>query len=68
MTHPEKVERFNENHPVGSLVYYWPGARKGPGRLSKTRTEAQLLGGHTAVVWVDDYIGCMPLSSVEVIP
>lgn len=50
--------------PVGTPVRYWTGAREGEGKPSKTRSEAQLLGGHTAVVWVEGHSGCIALSHV----
>ncbi len=60
------VERFNRANPVGTPVLFWPGVRKGEGRESKTRTEAQVLSGHTPVVWVEGYAGCIALTHVEV--
>lgn len=59
------VEHFNQAHPVGTEVRFWSGRREGEGRLSKTRSEASLLGGHTAVVWVEDRPDCIALTHVE---
>lgn len=56
---------FNDRHPVGTVVHYWTGARSGPGVRSTTRTEAQVLGGHTAVVWVTGEAACINLSHVQ---
>ena len=58
---------FNGRVPIGTPVRYWTGPRTGPGVESKTRTEAQLLGGHTPVVWVEGCVACIALSHVEVI-
>lgn len=33
--------------------------------ITQTRTKAQLLGGHTAVVWLDDVRGCVALDRVK---
>lgn len=59
------VSRFNNLNPVGTPVHYWPGAREGDGKTSFTRTEAQLLSGHTPVVWVDAEASCIALTHVE---
>lgn len=59
-----EAERFNQENPVGSPVRYWPGARVGDGRPSKTRTPAWVMGGHTAVVSVEGYAGGIALSHV----
>jgi hypothetical protein len=42
-------------HPVGSAVNYWPGIMDEslPPRAGETSTAAQVLGGHTAGVYVD---------------
>jgi hypothetical protein len=64
---PDPVQRFNEAHPVGTPVLYWPGAREGawPGRESVTRSQARLLCG-TPCVWVEGYPGGIALTHVEV--
>lgn len=59
-----KVSTFNIYHPVGTPVRYWTGALEGEGVESKTTTPAQLLGGHTAVVWVEGHAACVALSHV----
>lgn len=61
------VERFNEAHEIGTAVRYWTGLRAGAGALSKTRTPAQLLGGHTAVVWVEGHPACIALTHIEAV-
>lgn len=57
--------QWNAKHPVGTPVRYWPGMRVGEGRVSKTRGEALVLGGHTAVVSVEGFPGGVSLSHVE---
>ena len=59
------VWEFNRTTPVGSPVRYWPGARQGEGKVSTTRTRAQVLGGHTPVVWVEAEAGCIALTHVD---
>ncbi len=63
----QKVEKFNATCPVGTDVRFWPGAREGDGIASKTRSEAQVLSGHTPVVWVENYAGCIALTHVKVV-
>jgi hypothetical protein len=62
------VAKFNAAFPIATSVRYWTGSRDGIGRVSKTRTEASVLYGHTAVVWLDDVAGCIALSHVEPMP
>jgi hypothetical protein len=59
------VETFNRTTPIGSPVRYWTGARVGGGRVSVTRSEAQILSGHTPVVWVEGHSGCIALTHVD---
>ena len=61
----QTVETFNAQHPVGTAVRYWRGVRAGEGVLSATRSPAALLGGHTAVVWVEGHTACLALTHVE---
>ena len=62
-----KVDAFNAQHPVGTAVWYWPWTKEGPGIESRTRSEAQLLGGHTAVVWVEGHASCISLTHVDAV-
>ena len=56
---------FNARHPVGARVHYWPGTLRGAPLTSATRSEAYLLGGHTAVVLIEGHAGAVALSHVE---
>ncbi|WP_045740916.1 hypothetical protein [Actinoplanes rectilineatus] len=62
-----EVDTFNARYPVGTPVRFWPGLRTDGPRFSTTRTEAQILSDHTAVVWVDGYAACIALTHVEAI-
>ena len=63
----QKVAAFNKSFPVGTQVKYWKGLKEGaPTGTGATRSEAELLGGHTAVVWVEGCTGAVALSHVEV--
>lgn len=59
------VVAWNRQYPVGTSVLYWTGLREGPGKKSKTRTEATVLSGHTAVLWVEDHSACIALTHVQ---
>lgn len=64
------AEEFNSRYPVGTPVFAYPGARRedvpSARRLvTRTRTAASVLGGHTDVVWVEDYSSCIALSHVD---
>lgn len=61
----QEADEFNARHPVGTAVRYWTFERKGEGKISCTRTPAEVLSGHTAVVWVKGEPGCVALSHVE---
>ena len=61
------VDIFNDAYPVGTPVRYWPVANEGEGVLSKTRSEAWLLSGHTAVVMVEGKSGAVAVAHVEAI-
>jgi hypothetical protein len=62
------VKFFNDAYPVGTPIEYWPGAREGEGKKSVTSSAAQLLGGHTPVVWVEGHAACISLTHVHVNP
>jgi hypothetical protein len=50
-----ECDKWNDAHPVGSVVNYWPGVmdESTPPRAGKTSTDARVLGGHTAGVYVE---------------
>ncbi|PSH05165.1 MAG: hypothetical protein CXZ00_03135 [Acidobacteria bacterium] len=63
---PEQLaHKWNRRFPIGTRVRYWTGTRDKPGKVSVTKSEAQVLGGHTAVLWVEGESGCISLSHVE---
>lgn len=61
------VEEWNRQHAVGAPVKAWPGVVGDENNElhTTTRTEAQLLGGHTPVVWVEDHPSCIALTHVQ---
>jgi len=66
------AETFNSRHKVGTPVFAYPGCRPEDAPsdrrlVTRTRSVAQVLGGHTDVVWVDGYSSCIALSHVDVV-
>lgn len=60
-----EVEDFNTRCPIGTPVDFWPGFLDDEPRRSVTRSKAEILSGHTPVVWVEDYAGCIALTHVR---
>jgi hypothetical protein len=50
-----QCDKWNADHPVGTSVNYWSGIMDESitPRTGKTSTVAQVLGGHTAGVYVE---------------
>jgi hypothetical protein len=63
----EICDEFNRLYPVGTLCRYWTGERDGEGKTAHTRSVAEVLSGHTAVVWLKGVTGCVSLTHVQVI-
>lgn len=68
----QRVDEFNARYPVGTLVFAYPGARPEDDRnarrlVTRTRSQASVLSGHTDVVWVDGHSACIALSHVDVV-
>lgn len=63
----KRVDDWNSSHPVGTEVvrYKRINPRREPAGRTKTRSEAWLMGGHTAVVMVDGIAGGVPLDAFE---
>jgi len=59
---PQKeADLFNARFEVGSAVEYRE-VKDGAGKLYVTRTPAEVLSGHTAVVWLEGKSGCVAVS------
>lgn len=66
------ADTFNSLHPVGTPVFAYPGFRPEDHRhaqrlVTRTRSAASVLGGHTEVVWVDGHSACIALDHVDVV-
>ena len=58
-----EVDQWNSVFPVGTSVWYrTDGGSELP---DKTRSEAELLSGHTAVIWLEGKSGCVALDRVK---
>lgn len=62
-----QCDAFNFDCEVGGRVALNRDGASQP-FITKTRTTAQILGGHTAVVWLEGISGCYGLSHVTPIP
>lgn len=59
-----KVQRWNENHPIGTAVHFWAYMRIGEPRVGRTRSPAHVLAGRP-VVWIDGWAGPVALTHVR---
>ncbi|MHA4819451.1 hypothetical protein ACXZ65_34440 [Streptomyces aculeolatus] len=60
------AKTWNKQHPVGTPVTAYPGARTGDGLRTHTRAPASTLGSGQAVVSVAGYAGDIALDHVDV--
>jgi hypothetical protein len=63
---------FNARYPVGTPVVAYPGCRPEDDAnderlVTRTRSKAEVLGGHTDVVWVDGHDACIALTHIDVV-
>jgi hypothetical protein len=58
---------WNAAHPVGTQVLDRLDGRDAP-QLTTTRSEAQILSGHSAVIWLDGVSGYYLLDRVRAAP
>lgn len=59
----KQCDDWNAAHPIGTAVeLHKDGGEYFP---TKTRSEAQVLSGHSAVIWVEGVSGCYLLSRVK---
>lgn len=60
-----QCEAFNLQHSVGDTIHVWSGPREGKPKAVQIRYPAQVLSGHTPVVYVTGGHGCIALSHVR---
>ncbi|RZU28281.1 hypothetical protein EV284_6447 [Streptomyces sp. BK022] len=66
------AEQWNKLYPIGTPVIAYPGCRpedhpNDERLVTKTRSRAEVLGGHTDVVWVEGHGACIALTHVDVV-
>jgi hypothetical protein len=56
-------DAWNAKHPVGTAV----SVRRDTGEVqeAKTKSPAEMLSGHTAVIWLEGISGCYMLDRVK---
>ncbi|MFJ1827372.1 hypothetical protein [Streptomyces sp. NPDC088178] len=64
------AEQWNERYPIGTPVTAYPGCRpeddpNDERLVTRTRSKAEVLGGHTDVVWVDGHGACIALTHID---
>jgi hypothetical protein len=59
----KQCRNWNDSYPIGTTVEYHPVIGEAPFRLRRTVSEASILSGHTAVVWLDGERGCVALDA-----
>lgn len=62
-----ECDAFNAKHPVGSDVVVRLDGVDEP-FITRTRSEAQILSGHSAVIWLENVSGCYLLDRVSQAP
>ncbi len=55
----QEVRAFNNRFRVGDEVDYYEVIETGQCKRYRTRTPAEVLSGHTAVVWLEGKSGCV---------
>jgi hypothetical protein len=58
----QEVAAFNRRFNVGDPVEYMEVIDSGNSQRFTTRSEAQILSGHSAVVWLNGKSGCVACS------
>lgn len=64
------ADEWNALYPVGTPVVAYPACRpeddpNDERLVTHTRSKAEVLGGHTDVVWVEGHSACISLTHVD---
>lgn len=57
----KQCDKWNAAHPEGTQVVYESVKGVGETHRGKSISEAQVLGGHSAVIWLEGWSGCVSL-------
>jgi len=61
------INEWNTRYRVGTEIRYWRSSEKrGPGLISKTRSEAALLNDHLPVIFIEGVVQAIPLTQVAI--
>ncbi len=63
-----QCDAWNAEHPEGTLVSFEEIVGKGETHRGKTVSEAQVMGGHSAVIWIEGKSGCVQLDHCTALP
>lgn len=61
----KSVDAFNAKYPVGTEVAVKRDS--GESQITKTRSRAEVLSGHSAVIWLEGISGCYLLDRVSAV-
>lgn len=61
----KQCDIWNRACPIGTEVQFHPVINAPAYRLRKTRSQAEILSGHTAVIWLEGESGCVALDAVD---
>lgn len=61
----KQITSWNAAHPVGIAVQYHPVMNRPEFRERVTKSEAFILSGHTACIWLQDERGCVALDACK---
>lgn len=57
----KQCDAWNAKHPVGTTISYEEIQGRGETHRGASVSEAQVMGGHSAVIWIDGKSGCVDL-------
>lgn len=64
MTPEKECDNWNVKYPIGTSVMYKSGIEGLEMIHTLTKSSAQLLSGHSAVIWIEGKSGCVSLHFV----
>lgn len=56
-----QCDAWNARHPLGTQIVFENIRGEGESARGNTTSEAQVMGGHSAVIWFDGKSGCVDL-------
>lgn len=57
----KQCDNWNAKHPVGKAIVYESIRGEGESHRGESTSEAEVLGGHSAVIWISGKSGCVDL-------